>query len=217
MLKLKNIQASYFQGNPILKGIDLELGEGEKIVILGRNGAGKTTLANSIFDLVPHLQGEIFYNGKDLRMMPPERISSAGIGYFMQGATVFPQLTVKENLQFARRSKTRDLTSAVEELSQVLPMLAEKRFLQMPAGSLSGGERTQVAIGMVILNMPGLLILDEPFAGLSPSNATQVLRILKDYHSRSGASMILIAQDRLSASEFSDRQVFLKDGILTAE
>jgi ABC-type branched-subunit amino acid transport system ATPase component len=217
ILKLNNIQASYYPGNPILKGIDLELGEGEKIVILGRNGAGKTTLANTVFGLVPHQSGEIHFKGKDLRMMPPERISSAGIGYFMQGAPVFPQLSVKENLHFAQRSKTNDLSSAMEEISRSLPMLAENRFLGMPAGSLSGGERTQLAIGMAILNSPGLLILDEPFAGLSPSNATLVLQILQDFHSRSRASMILIAQDRISASEFSDRQVILKEGILSTE
>jgi neutral amino acid transport system ATP-binding protein len=217
MLKLNNIQASYYPGNPILKGIDLELGEGEKIVILGRNGAGKTTLANAVFGLVPHLSGEIYFKGKDLRMMPPERISSAGIGYFMQGAPVFPQLSVKENLHFAQRSKINDLSAAIDEISQSLPLLTEKRFLMMPAGSLSGGERTQLSIGMAILNSPGLLLLDEPFAGLSPSNTIQVLKILQDYHSRSGASMILIAQDRISASEFSDRQVFLKEGILSTE
>ena len=217
MLKLSNIQASYYQGNPILKGIDLELDDGEKIVILGRNGAGKTTLANSIFGLVPHLSGDIHYKGQDLRKLPPERISSAGIGYFMQGAPVFPQLSVKDNLQFAHGSGTGNLSLAIEEIGQSLAVLTEKRFLLMPAGSLSGGERTQLAIGMAILNKPGLLILDEPFAGLSPSNASLVLQVLHDYHSNSGATMILIAQDRLSASEFSNKKLFLREGKLAAE
>ncbi|MCK4570017.1 MAG: ATP-binding cassette domain-containing protein, partial [Bacteroidales bacterium] len=101
MLKIKNITAAYHKGYPILSDVSLDLRDGERIAILGRNGAGKTTFANSIFGLTPLITGEILYKETNILQLPLERITSFGLSYFMQGAPVFSQMTVKENLLMA--------------------------------------------------------------------------------------------------------------------
>ncbi len=218
MLKIEHITASYHKGNPILKDVSMEVGSGERVVILGRNGAGKTTFANSIFGLVPMLSGGISYNGKDLSRLSADRIKACGIAYFMQGAPVFQQMTVRENLLFAAGNmKAREFNSRLEDLRKTLSLLKDPAIDRTPAGSLSGGERTQLAVGMSIINQPSLLILDEPFAGLSPANAKLVLQILEDYARKSTVSIIMIAQDRHLASAFSASQFLIRDGKIIRE
>jgi len=218
MLKIQHISAAYHKGYPILEDVNLELGSGGRMAILGRNGAGKTTFANSIFGLVPRVSGEIWYDGKDLGRIPLNELRSAGLGYFMQGAPVFPQLSIRENLLFAAgKIKMQDFHIRMDTFKASMPLMKDPQIDKMPAGSLSGGERTQLAIAMAIFNRPSLLILDEPFAGLSPANANLVLHILEDYHESSGASLIMIAQDRQLAFAFCDAHYLIRDNQLIRE
>lgn len=213
MLEFRNIIAAYHQDYPILDGVCLEMGEGEKIALLGRNGAGKTTFANTIFNNVPHISGDIMFKGENIVSLPLERRSGLGIGYFMQGAPVFPQLNIKENLRFAGiKLNNKHFSEKWQKLRSEYPLLKRDGIDNMPAGSLSGGERSQLCLAMVLLNNPALLVLDEPFAGLSPGNTRLILQLLSDYQSVNNASVILIAQDRQLADEFCDKQYFLRNG-----
>jgi len=213
MLKIEHITAAYHAGYPILKDASLEVSGGECIAILGRNGAGKTTFANSIFGLVPFLHGQITYKGADIRKLTLPRIKELGLGYFMQGAPVFPQMSVKDNLLLASgNTRIKDLEPDIQVYRNTLPILADAALDKLPAGSLSGGERTQLAIAMALLGKPSLLILDEAFAGLSPSTSKLVMQVLEEYQSMTRASIILIAQDRQMASSFCDIHYVIRDG-----
>lgn len=213
MLECKNIYASYHKDFPILNDISFRLEAGEKVAVLGRNGAGKTTFANTLFGLVPHIHGEIEYNGTSLRHMSLEKIQSLGIGYFMQGASVFPQMSLRENLQIsAGKSDKKQISHRIEILKAFFPILQNQQTLQMPAGALSGGERTQLSLAMTLFNKPSLLILDEPFAGLSPGNANLVLNALLKYYESELTSIVLIAQDRRLASLFCKNHYIIRDG-----
>jgi len=213
MLRFQNISASYQKDYPILSDVNLYVETNEKIAILGRNGAGKTTFANTIFGLVPFITGKVLYEGENIVSKPSENITSLGIGYFMQGAPVFPQMSVKENLLLSAGSiGQHEFLSRYDYLKDILPLLLDKGITRMPAGSLSGGERTQLSLAMAIFKKPALLILDEPFAGLSPSNASLILRTLLEYQEINQASILLIAQDRNMASEFCSNHFIIRDG-----
>ncbi len=213
MLKIINITAAYHHGHPILSDVSLELGSGERLAILGRNGAGKTTFANSIFGLTPLVGGTILYNERSILPLPPESIAALGLGYFMQGAPIFPQMSARDNLLMAAgKMNKKDLGVRYRELREIFTLLKEPGIENMPAGSLSGGERTQLALAMAIFKKPSLLVLDEPFAGLSPANANNILHILDDYQTSANASVILIAQDRQLASVFCDLHYVIRDG-----
>jgi ABC-type branched-subunit amino acid transport system ATPase component len=215
MLKLENIYASYHEGNPILRGINMEVGGGELKVILGRNGAGKTTLANTIFGAVPHIRGKIIFKDKEVLNLPQHRVNKLGIGYFKQGAPVFPQMSVGENLLFVSgRRRMSEIRPRILELTDNIDLFQNTGVLRQAASSLSGGERTQLVVAMTLFNHPDFLILDEPFAGLSPANAGKILAVLHAFHASSGAGMILIAQDRQIAASFSKSHFFLRDGLL---
>jgi neutral amino acid transport system ATP-binding protein len=209
MIQVKNIYAGYHRSYPVLNDISFEMDKGARLAVLGRNGAGKTTLANSLFGLVPFLKGNIVFNGINIPGLPAERVAALGVGYFMQGAPVFPQLSVRENLYMALGKAGRGM---LQDVFEHFPFLGEQRHLQMPAASLSGGERTQLALAMAVARQPGLLVLDEPFAGLSPANASIILSILDDYQKSRNASLMLIAQDRKLALDFCDCQLLIRDG-----
>jgi branched-chain amino acid transport system ATP-binding protein len=215
MLELKNIRASYHKGYPILKDINLLLKEDEKIAILGRNGAGKTSFANAIFGLMPYISGALMFNGNSLRSLSVEQISSLGIAYFMQGAPVFPQMSIRENLLISAGHE--NFYERFHILKEIFPLLQSGDSERMAAGTLSGGERTQLALAMVLFKNPGLLILDEPFAGLSPSNATIILNALNDFQVQAQSSVILIAQDRHLAEGFCTKHYVIRDGNLISE
>ena len=218
MLKVENITLSYYEGHPILSDVKLQVGDGERMALLGRNGAGKTSFANAIFGLIPHIKGKISYRGVDILSLSLENIKALGLGYFMQGAPVFPQLSVKENLILASGGKRdRKFESLYRSMYELLPFFHDPGFTDSQAGSLSGGERTQLVLAMCMINHPSLLLLDEPFAGLSPANVRVVLQALRAYHEKLGASVILIAQDRQLASAFCDTQYLIREGQIIKE
>lgn len=213
MLELQHITAAYHKGYPILSDVNLHVEKNEKVVLLGRNGAGKTTFAKAIFGLIPLISGEILIRGRNILSVPLEKYASLGMSYFMQGAPVFPQMSIKENLIItAGIQGNREFLMRKNELKELFPLLADSRIESVPAGSLSGGERTQLCLAMAIINKPGLLILDEPFAGLSPANASLILQILNDYQYETRASVLLIAQDRQMAGGFCKQHYVIREG-----
>jgi branched-chain amino acid transport system ATP-binding protein len=218
MLEFQHITASYHMDFPILNDINLHIEDNAKVVLLGRNGAGKTTFANTIFGLVPNIHGEIIFNGQDILSFPIERLYSMGIAYFMQEAPVFPQMSVKENLIVAAGKTNAKIQNARRsELKELFPILQNGHSDSMLAGALSGGERTQLCLAMALYSKPSLLILDEPFAGLSPSNARLILDILNNYQLSNRATVLLIAQDRQMASNFCENHYVIREGAIINE
>ena len=217
MLEIKNLTSGYSRNNNILKGIDLTLNENEVVAIVGQNGSGKSTLAKSIMGMVPYINGEINYNGKSIINKTVPQIANLGIGFFMQGGRIFPHLTVEENMEFACSGlRKKDAIVSKEEIKGYFDLLKNNSRSKLAASYLSGGEKHQLALAMVLIQKPTLLILDEPSAGLSPSNAKNLFVILNSLKSNFTKGILLIEQNITIGIELSDRIILLQNGIITS-
>src|ERR671935_2644363 len=157
----------------ILRGVSLEVGDGEVVSLVGRNGAGRTTIIESITGLLPVRSGRIRFRGEDITKLPPHRRARRGIGYAPENSGIFPELTVAENLMISRwlSDKTaRGASGAVDAEAQALTVFPEvRKFLTRPGLNLSGGQKKMVSIARAMALAPSLMILDEAFEGLAPA------------------------------------------------
>jgi len=197
---------TYYGVSHVLQGVSLRVGEGEALGILGRNGMGKTTLIRSIIGFTPPRRGVVRLRGDDITRWPPYRMVAAGLALVPQGRRVFPSLTVRENLDVARRGGGRWTLERVEAL---FPRLAERA--RSRAGSLSGGEQQMLAIGRALMTDPRLLLLDEPTEGLAPLLVREVGRVLGELR-RAGLSILLVEQNLPLALSVVDRVHILSRG-----
>ena len=197
---------TYYGVSHVLQGVSLRVGEGEALGILGRNGMGKTTLIRSIIGFTPPRRGVVRLRGDDITRWPPYRMVAAGLALVPQGRRVFPSLTVRENLDVARRASGRWTLERVEAL---FPRLAERA--RSRAGSLSGGEQQMLAIGRALMTDPRLLLLDEPTEGLAPLLVREVGRVLGELR-RAGLSILLVEQNLPLALSVVDRVHILSRG-----
>jgi len=197
---------TYYGVSHVLQGISLRVGEGEALGILGRNGMGKTTLIRSIIGFTPPRRGVVRLRGDDITRWPPYRMVAAGLAMVPQGRRVFASLTVRENLDVARRAGGRWTLERVEAL---FPRLAERA--RSRAGSLSGGEQQMLAIGRALMTDPRLLLLDEPTEGLAPLLVREVGRVLGELR-RAGLSILLVEQNLPLALSVVDRVHILSRG-----
>ena len=197
---------TYYGVSHVLQGISLRVGEGEALGILGRNGMGKTTLIRSIIGFTPPRRGVVRLRGDDITRWPPYRMVAAGLALVPQGRRVFASLTVRENLDVARRAGGRWTLARVEAL---FPRLAERA--RSRAGSLSGGEQQMLAIGRALMTDPRLLLLDEPTEGLAPLLVREVGRVLGELR-RAGLSILLVEQNLPLALSVVDRVHILSRG-----
>jgi branched-chain amino acid transport system ATP-binding protein len=197
---------TYYGASHVLQGITLEVGEGEVLTILGRNGVGKTTLIRSIIGFTPPRRGAVRFRGTPITRWPPYRMVAAGLALVPQGRRVFPSLTVRENLDVARRAGGRGTRARVEAL---FPRLAERA--RNRADKLSGGEQQMLAIGRALMTDPGLLLLDEPTEGLAPLLVREVGRVLGELK-REGLSILLVEQNLPLALSVADRAHILSRG-----
>jgi branched-chain amino acid transport system ATP-binding protein len=197
---------TYYGVSHVLQGISLRVGEGEALGILGRNGMGKTTLIRSIIGFTPPRRGVVRLRGDDITRWPPYRMVAAGLALVPQGRRVFASLTVRENLDVARRAGGRWTLERVEAL---FPRLAERA--RSRAGSLSGGEQQMLAIGRALMTDPRLLLLDEPTEGLAPLLVREVGRVLGELR-RAGLSILLVEQNLPLALSVVDRVHILSRG-----
>jgi len=197
---------TYYGVSHVLQGISLRVGEGEALGILGRNGMGKTTLIRSIIGFTPPRRGVVRLRGDDITRWPPYRMVAAGLAMVPQGRRVFASLTVRENLDVARRAGGRWTLARVEAL---FPRLAERA--RSRAGSLSGGEQQMLAIGRALMTDPRLLLLDEPTEGLAPLLVREVGRVLGELR-RAGLSILLVEQNLPLALSVVDRVHILSRG-----
>ena len=218
MLELKNIYAGYSKGNDILKGIDLTLNENEVVAVVGQNGSSKSTLAKSIMGMVPYIYGEINYNGELLIKKTIPQIANLGIGFFIQGGRIFPHLTVEENLEFACSGlRKKDTAERREEIKQYFDLLKGDSRSKLKASYLSGGEKHQLALAMVLIRKPNLLILDEPSAGLSPGYINTLYNILFQIKQSKVCSILVIEQNLELSLKLSNRYILLQNGQIINE
>ena len=214
ILKLSGLHASY-DATPILRGIDLQIARGEIVAVIGRNGVGKTTLMRSLIGLVPAASGRVEYAGRDITGLSADDRARLGIGYIPQGRDVFPRMTVEENLQVGEligQSRHRPATDLVFEY---FPILRERR--KQLAGTMSGGQQQQLAIGRALVGNPDLLLLDEPSEGIQPSIVQMIGRVLRSIRDRSGMSIVFVEQNLDTILALAERCLVMEKGQIIAE
>lgn len=208
MLAVEGLRAGYGPGAPVLLDVDLALGPGRVLAVMGRNGAGKTTLLRAIMGLARHEAGTIRLDGTPIQGWRPERVARAGVGWVPQGRGVFPGLTVEQNLRLGALGGGRARPDPA--LLARFPALAERRHRD--AQSLSGGEQRQLAIARALAGGPRLLLLDEPSEGLQPSLVEALARTLAALVAETGIALLLVEQNLDLAIELADDCLLLEDG-----
>ena len=215
MLKLENVEIAYGHVKAV-KGINIEVKEGELVALLGANGAGKSTTLKAIAGIVPIKSGEIVFNNERITNLPYYKTSNLGITLIPEGRQLFPDMTVKENLEMGF-NKTKNGTSLKELLDIVyefFPDVFSKR--NELASSLSGGQQQMVAIGRGIMSEPKLMMFDEPSLGLSPILVQKVAEIITRLHER-GQSILLVEQNANMALSIAERGYVLEMGKIVLE
>ncbi len=213
LLELKGLQVAY-GGIQAVKGIDLAVGEGELVCLIGANGAGKTTTLKGITGLQPVKSGSIHYAGEDITGKPAFQLVRKGLSMVPEGRGVFGALTIEENL--AMGAYTRDDHAAIrddiERVYTLFSRLKERR--RQTAGTLSGGEQQMLAMGRAMLSRPKLLLLDEPSMGLAPLMVQKVFETVIAI-AKEGVTILLIEQNAKLALEVSDRGYVMESGEIT--
>lgn len=215
MLKLNNVEV-YYGNVQALKGISLEVGDGELVALIGSNGAGKTTTLKTISGLMRPRTGSIEYCGEKIDHLAPYHILERGICQVPEGREVFPDMTVMENLEMGahRAKKNKPFKVKLAEVFEYFPRLAERR--KQLAKTLSGGEQQMLAIARGLMSEPKLLLLDEPSLGLAPLLIEHMAEIVDLLH-KSGLSILLVEQNAHLALELADRGYVLETGQVILE
>jgi branched-chain amino acid transport system ATP-binding protein len=205
LLQIENLSA-WRSRTPVLRNIDLTIQAGERVVLTGENGAGKSSLLMAIAGHLP-LQGTARFLGEDIAGAPAHRRARLGIGFCPEGRRVFASMSVADNLAVGSRDGQPD--QAIAEVYRLFPELERRQ--KTLAWQLSGGEQQMLAIGRAMMGRPRLLLLDEPFLGLSPEAGGRLLQALQSI-SQGGVSMLLADQDSDRAQSLCDRSIFLARG-----
>jgi branched-chain amino acid transport system ATP-binding protein len=210
MLKVDNI--SVFYGNiQAIKGISLEVNEGEIVTLIGANGAGKSTLLKTLSGLLKPKEGTIQYLGNNISGKPVQDIVKAGISHVPEGRRVFANMTVEENLELGAylRKDSAEIRKDFEKVYELFPRLKE-RSKQM-SGTLSGGEQQMLAMGRAIMARPKLLLLDEPSMGLAPLFVKTIFQIIEEIN-RNGTTILLVEQNAHMALSVANRAYVIETG-----
>ena len=208
LLELDDVHFAY-GAVPVLFGVSLAVGEGEILGLLGTNGAGKSTLLRVLSGLEAPSSGTVTFAGRDVTGVPAEVLCRRGVGLVMGGKAVFPDLSVRENLELGGFTVGDDLAGRIERELDRFPQLRQR--LANLAGTLSGGEQQQLAIAKALLVDPRLLCIDELSLGLAPAIVGELLAIVRDVN-RAGVTCVLVEQSLNLAAELCDRAVFLEKG-----
>jgi len=213
LLELKKLQVAY-GGIQAVKGIDLEVANGELVCLIGANGAGKTTTLKGICGLLPIKQGKIRYAGDDITGWPAFELVRRGLAMVPEGRGVFGALTIEENLAMGAYARTDrvGVKADIERVFQLFPRLKERR--RQTAGTLSGGEQQMLAMGRALMSKPRLLLLDEPSMGLAPLMVQKVFETVLAI-SAEGVTILLIEQNAKLALEVSHRGYVMESGQIT--
>ncbi|HOJ43982.1 MAG TPA: ABC transporter ATP-binding protein [Syntrophorhabdaceae bacterium] len=212
MLSVENIDVSYGHAK-VLHNIDMQILSGEMVFITGRNGAGKTTLLKTIAGFMKPDSGSIEFEGKSIVGIPPEKIALLGVRYVFQDKRVFSNLTVKENLEVAAYPVKEKISDAIEKVISIYPKI--EKFLNMKAGSLSGGQRQILLIGRALIGKPKLLLIDEPTEGLAAGTINDILNVLSNM--KGIFSMVIVEQNLSVVGMLADRVYMMKEGKIIKE
>ncbi|WP_284745915.1 ABC transporter ATP-binding protein [Amycolatopsis sp. RTGN1] len=208
LLEVEDINVHYGK-IAALKGMSIQVDEGEIVSLIGANGAGKTTTLKTISGLRPLTSGRIVFNGQDISKTPGHKRVLLGIGQSPEGRGVFPGMTVQENLLMGAYTRKDDLQADLDEVYELFPRLAERKT--QFGGTMSGGEQQMIAIGRALMTKPKVLLLDEPSMGLAPMLIAQIFDIIREINKR-GTTVLLVEQNAQQALKLSDRAYVLETG-----
>ena len=211
MLEVSGLEVRYGSVTAV-KGISLEVAEGEVVAIIGPNGAGKTSTLRAITGLVPTAGGRVVFRGTDVSRWKAHRIVTLGLCHAPEGRRLFPQMTVMENLRMGayRRRGPAEIGRTLAQVEELFPRLAERRA--QLAGTLSGGEQQMLAIGRALMAEPRLLVLDEPSFGLAPMIVREIGRIVRSINRERGVSVLLVEQNARMALGIAGRAYVMETG-----
>jgi branched-chain amino acid transport system ATP-binding protein len=213
ILELENVH-TFYGTIEALKGISLEIRDGEIVTLIGANGAGKSTTLRSINGLNHPREGSIRFQGRDITDEPPHSIVKNGISQSPEGRKLFPRMSVVENLEmgaFQREDRRSALREDMDRVFDLFPRLAERKSQR--AGTLSGGEQQMCAIGRALMAKPKLLMLDEPSMGLAPIFVDKIFEIIREIN-KQGTPILLVEQNALMALDTADRGYVLETGTI---
>jgi branched-chain amino acid transport system ATP-binding protein len=202
---------TYYGNIEALKGISIEVEEGEIVTLIGSNGAGKSTTLRSISGLTPPRVGSIRFDGKEIGETAPQEIVRLGISQSPEGRKIFPRMTVRENLDLGAylRRDVDDINSDLERVFELFPRMKERE--KQKAGTMSGGEQQMLAMGRALMARPKLLLLDEPSMGLAPVLVERIYETVEEIN-KQGTTILLVEQNANFALGVSDRAYVLEVG-----
>ena len=207
MLKINNLHA-YYGKSHVLHGVDLQVGDGEIVALLGRNGSGRSTTAKAIMGMVD-CQGSVLWKGQQILGRKPYEIANLGLGYVPESRDIFPKLTVHQNLMLGQKRGQKQPRWSFDDMYQLFPRLKEREHTE--AGVLSGGEQQMLTLCRTLMGDPDLIIIDEPTEGLAPKIVELVAEYLQALRAR-GLSVLLIEQKLTIAMQISDRCLVMGHG-----
>jgi branched-chain amino acid transport system ATP-binding protein len=216
LLSLKNISVKYGSFAAI-HDINIEVKEGEIVVLLGSNGAGKSTTFRTISGLSKPSVGEILFEGKSLNRVSADKIVQLGIGQCPEGRKLFPAMSVQENLRmgaYVHRRKKDEIKKSLEHVYNLFPILRDKK--DDAAGSLSGGQQQMLAIGRALMSKPKLMLLDEPSVGLAPLIVEQMFEVIQQIN-REGTTILLAEQNANAALKIADKGYVFENGSIVLQ
>jgi branched-chain amino acid transport system ATP-binding protein len=209
---MRGVTAYY--GNIIaLKGVDLDINEGEIVTMIGANGAGKTTLMMTIFGNPRAREGAIHFDGRDITGLKTHDIARLGLAQSPEGRRIFPRMSVYENLQIGASLGQGDFARDLERIFAIFPRLKERAGQR--GGTLSGGEQQMLAIARALMSRPRLLLLDEPSLGRAPGIVKQIFEVIKELNRTEGLTVFLVEQNAYHALKLADRGLVLVNGAIT--
>jgi branched-chain amino acid transport system ATP-binding protein len=212
VLHVENVH-TFYGSIEALKGISLDVREGEIVTLIGANGAGKSTTLRSINGLNHPRSGKIVFEGNDITTMPPHQIVKRGISQSPEGRKLFPRMTVTENLEMGafQRSDRSEVREDMDRVFALFPRLAERK--NQKAGTMSGGEQQMLAMGRALMARPKLLLLDEPSMGLAPIFVEKIFEIVREINAQ-GTPILLVEQNALMALDTAHRGYVLETGTI---
>jgi branched-chain amino acid transport system ATP-binding protein len=210
MLSVEGVN-TYYGPIQALRGVDLEVGEGEIVTLIGANGAGKSTLLMTICGTPRAAEGRIRFDGEDITALPTYQIVRLGIAQAPEGRRIFPRMTVMENLQMgATTAEEAHFGDDLDRVFAVFPILGERRHQR--GGTLSGGEQQMLTIARALMSRPRLLLLDEPSLGLAPIFVKQIFAVIAEINRAQGMTILLVEQNAYHALRLADRGYVMANG-----
>jgi len=213
LFQLRNVTAGYGKA-VVLKDVSLEIAKGGVTVVIGPNGAGKTTLLRTIYRLTTLYEGEVIYKGNNITKWESKRIAMEGISYVPQESNIFPSLSVIENLKLASAKRSESFEERLDSVFTLFPVLKQRQHQR--AETLSGGESKMLAVGCGLMEIPELLLLDEPSGGLAPILVDGLFDAFKEIH-QTGTSILLVEQNAKKAFKLADYGYIIEGGKIKYE